>query len=403
MTLEEFARAKGRRSTNTSVVYSVAVRDWGKTLGYNSPDGALQEIKSGRLDAISSLDRFAQSLYDRKLAPKSVSLYVGAVQSFLRYHSIKLDRDELRARLVLKDAYVVSQDRGFSDEEIRSMLLRANLKAKTIVLVGVTTGARIGEIGCLKVGHLDLNRNPPTITIVAPTSKEKMNGDRTLFTTQECANVLKEFLGERLKNPNEWVFPHPKMKGEPEATEAHISQMRRLIQKCGFKMKLDDRSKRYALHTHCLRKTFYSKLISCGVVPNLAEAWMGHKVGLDSNYLRMPEQNLISEWRKVEPSLVFLTPTDPKTIANSVDRLKQTEAENIRLRQEIEKMDVEGLRKRIGELESIVAERTYVVSKIPPDRAAIVGEYLRSLSPEELNRILTEEHLETRRRKKETK
>jgi len=336
VTLEEFAKAKGRRSANTSTVYSLAVRDWSKALGYDSPEQALEEIKNGRLDAISSLDKFAQSLIDRNLAPKSVSLYVGAVQSFFRYHSIKLDRDELRARLILPDAHEVSTDRGFTDEEIRSLLLRANLKAKTIVLIGVTTGARIGEIGCLKVAHLDLNRDPPTITIVAPTNKTHKT--RTVFTTQECANVLKEFLGDRINNPNEWVFPHPKMEGKPEATEAHISQLRRLIRKCDLKYKLVDESKRYALHTHCLRKTFYSKLLASGVIPNLAEAWMGHRVGLDGNYLRLPEETLVSEWRKVEPSLVFLTPTDPKTIANSVDRLKQAEAENIRLRQEIDKL-----------------------------------------------------------------
>jgi len=336
MTLEEFANAKARRSVKTSESYQKAVRLWSSCLEMATPEIAIEKIKSGDIDPIQSLDKFVSYLMEKNLAPKSVGLYVTGVKGFLRYHGVKMDREELKARLVMPDQYEISVDRAFTDAEIRTLLLRGNLKAKTVLLLLLTTGCRVGELSKLKVGHLNLNADPPRVTFVA--SGNKTRRQRTIYTTLEAANIVRQFLGDRINQPSAWVFPHPTKTGEPESSDAHETQLRRLIKKCGLQFKIDDSSRRYGLHPHCARKTFYSKCLSAGVIPNLADAWLGHSVGLDANYLRLPEQELISEWRKVEPTLTFLSPVaDPKTARETGERIRQLEAENVRLREELSK------------------------------------------------------------------
>ena len=232
MTLGEFESAKGRRSSNTSRAYAQAVRAWSKVLGYGTPEVAVQEILSGRLDAIDSLSKYVDSLDGRHLAPKSMLLYVSAVKSFLKFHKIRVDSEDLKARVVLPADFEVSTDKAFTDEEIRTLLLRGNLKAKTLLLISLTTGARIGEVSRLKVGHLNLSANTPEITFHAPSNKIKRG--RTVFTTGECATVIKQFLGDRIKDTNAWLFPHPSKVGEPETSDAHETQLRRLIKRCGL-------------------------------------------------------------------------------------------------------------------------------------------------------------------------
>jgi hypothetical protein len=168
-----------------------------------------------------------------------------------------------------------------------------------------------------------------------------------------------------MKDLNAWLFPSPKDQTKPETSDAHEAQLTRLIEKCGLKTKLDESSKRYAVHPHCLRKTFYSKCLANGVLPNLANAWLGHTVGLDQNYLRLGDETLISEWRKVESSLVFLSPiTDVKTMKDTSDRIKQLESENARLTEETAELRnwQEDQGERIDELlkRSVVVEKTSV-------------------------------------------
>ncbi|MCJ7506449.1 site-specific integrase [Candidatus Bathyarchaeota archaeon] len=329
MGLNEFVNARNRRSENTGSHYGVSVRLFVKSVGFETPDQVIEAITKTGKDPIDLLDQFVASLTTKNLAPNSINSYIVGVKSFLRFHKIKLDAEELKNRLVLPSRYEVSVDRAFEDEEIRSMLMRTDLKGKVLILVGLTTGARIGEISKLRISDIDFEANPPTITFQP--SADKTRRGRTSFTTHETIKVISDFLGSRKSSdPQGWLFPKPKNALVPESGDSHEAQIRRLLIRCDLRTK-EGGSRRYALHTHCLRKTFRTKCAEANVLFHVSESWMGHAIGLDRNYLRLNGKVMVQEWQKVEPYITYLSPPDPKTLVESSERLKSLELENLRL------------------------------------------------------------------------
>jgi len=72
----------------------------------------------------------------------------------------------------------------------------------------------------------------------------------------------------------------------------------------------------YQLHIHSLRKFYRTHLESAGVSRTVISLWMSQVTGLDVNYFRPGEPQLVEEWRKAEPLLSL-------SGAEDVERLKK--------------------------------------------------------------------------------
>ncbi len=334
--MSDFKEHRARRSQVTANSYGLVVQRFAKTLKFESPESLIEAVKKGE-DPVMLLDKFVGILLmEKQVAPKTMNFYVAACKSFLRYSDVKLDEDALKNKLILPPQVSSTSDRGFTDPEIRTILLRSTLKSKTVFLLLLTTGGRIGEISKLKISSFDFEKKPPRVSFAANFTKTKKA--RTSFLTVECAAIVKEYLGERIKtDSNGWLFPNKSDSSIPMAPNAHIKQLTRLIEASGLREKLDPESRWYQLHIHCCRKTFYSKCLSAGVQYNIAEAWLGHKIGLDSSYERQPEEVRIREWSKVESSLTFLSSQmDGETkakVEKQTFELEVLRSENVELRE----------------------------------------------------------------------
>ena len=136
-----------------------------------------------------------------------------------------------------------------------------------------------------------------------------------------------------------YVFPN-ETGDKPAYQGGLIDLVERAIMKAGLRFKLESESARYAIHTHCLRKLFFSKCIGAGIDRGIVEGFMGHKFGLDSSYLRMNDDQLGEEYLKAMPALTFLKAENGET-----RKIVKAQAQ-----------EIERLRERLAKLEAIYSE-----------------------------------------------
>jgi integrase len=275
-----------------------------RCFGVQLVDLLIAKIKSGELEAYSTLDKFVSWLDGNGAAPKTIWIYVGAVKSLLEHEDVLLDKRKLR-KLQLPAKVEVSVDRIPTKQELRTIILNANPCARALITLLATSGMRIGEAGNLHIANLELLKNK--VTIVANRTKSRRT--RVTFITDETAGFIREYLGRRIDSKDEWLFPDPDNPSKPCPRNTLYMRIFRVLQKQGLRGKLDPDSRMYELHPHAFRKYFFTKLISAGVDRGVAEYLMGHKFGLDNAYLRMAEDRLRQEYLKAIDDFTFLTDT----------------------------------------------------------------------------------------------
>ena len=186
------------RSERTAETYKTALRVWARSRGVESPDLAIQEIRTKGTDPYTILQEFVNHLHSRKLAPKTILSYVVAVKGFLLDCDFDISPQRLRAKVVMPQQYEVSTDRAPTVEEVRRLLLRGNLATKAAITMLCSSGLRLGELGSLRVCDIKFGGENEPAKITLKAARTKTRKSRVTFMTAEAAGLLKEYLGERI-------------------------------------------------------------------------------------------------------------------------------------------------------------------------------------------------------------
>jgi len=103
-------------------------------------------------------------------------------------------------------------DRSLNGEEVERLLAYARTapwcKLFLFVLMALTTGARMGELRRLKGRHLRLDADDPCAI-----AEETKNGDPKVMPLSDT--VVKEIRRWGVPGPEDWLFPSPRMPGQP--------------------------------------------------------------------------------------------------------------------------------------------------------------------------------------------
>jgi integrase len=311
--LANYIDKKKVRSLKTAKTYEGALRVWAASRGREDPDQAVQEIKDKRLDPYEVLQEFVLHLQKRKkvmqkdgtekekagCAPKTITTYIGALKGFLVDSDVEISNEKMKQKVVLPQAYEISSDRAPTRDETRRILIRSNLPTKAAVVMLASSGMRLGELAQLKVSNIQFGENTSPSRIILKPSTTKTRKRRMTFISPEATELLKEYLGEKVSDPNMILFP--------EGSDALYGRIVRAISRTGLREKSDSESARYELHPHCFRKYFFSNCLSAGIDRGLVEGFMGHRFALDSAYLRMTDEELAVEYAKAIPKLTFLS------------------------------------------------------------------------------------------------
>jgi len=328
------------KSERTAREYGLTVRRWAKTRGFDSPDEAIEDIKTRSLDPYQVLQEYVTALHERKLAPASIHVHFSAVKRFLNDCDIEVLSERVRNKIVLPSYYLVSTDRAPTKEELKQTLLQSKLKTKVAIEMMGSSGMRIGEVASLRVCDMQFCKpgQPSKVKLKARATKGRKN--RITFISPEATDILRQYLGERIKDPDQYIFPRTKDDVDTKHVASTLyKQIVYAFNLAGLRKKEDSESPRYSLHPHCLRKYFHTNSLAAGVDRGLVEGFMGHTFALDSSYLRMSDEELQRNYMKAVDRLTFLT--TPELVADN--------EEVQRLRRELEE--------RLTKLEAVYTEQ----------------------------------------------
>jgi len=222
-------------------------------------------IKRDRQKIKNDIISFRNSI--NKLAPYTISNYINNVRSFLEYHDVDLnDKFWKKLRSTGKIKIGLTRDRIPTITELKNILNRSTLFQKTIILIALSSGTRIGEILKLELNDIDFNSKPTLINIRSEIAKNKKQ--RYTFITPETTNLLKEWLKDRdeyiKKSERYCVHPNTKIKPSNRKTifpfcyQTFYNRFKKTLEQSELNEK-DIQSARCIIHPHTLKKFFRTK------------------------------------------------------------------------------------------------------------------------------------------------
>lgn len=227
------------------------------------------------------LDKFGLEHIDRIVtewstenAPKTINTRLGTIRRML---SLAVEWDIIprvpRIRFVkVPDA----TPRWLTDAEMAALIEAIEPQWKTMVLVGLRTGLRIGELRGLQWGDVDLHRRVLQVKRTDPgrrtmdATSPKGNRERTVPLTNDAAATLRDLKPEKAR-AGDFVWPALlRRSGETRARARSEKGAWTAITRAATKAGLED------VAWHTLRHTYASHLVMRGVPLRTIQGWLGH-------------------------------------------------------------------------------------------------------------------------------
>ncbi len=271
------------------------------------PDELVKALREGRVDLYELLDEFVSVLVDEGKTRQTINVYIAAIRHFLLANGIKLDREELKNRVLLPRHYSQFEDRIPTKEELKLMYHTADLTTRTLLVVLVSTGMRIGEALKVKVEDLHLDHDPPYIRLRPEYCKGKRG--RIVLLTPEAVDLLKQYIRVKGLREGDLLFNL--------SYNSAWGRLRRVFDN------VDTRTvgRRYILHPHSLRKYFRTMLAVAGVHKDFINKLMGHKDYLSENYIRENLEMVKREYAKAIPYLTIQHEERRDVVSTFVDQM----------------------------------------------------------------------------------
>jgi hypothetical protein len=330
-----------------------------------SPDDLLMHVGNPRLIESQIID-YIMTLRKDGIAYASIQFYVAPIFTFYQLNDVVLNRKKVSR--YLGEYKRVVKDNAYTTEQIQQMLQNADIRMRMILLLLTSTGARIGALPSLVLGNLT---KIPELGIYRVLFYEDSSSEYYNFTTRECASTgIDNYLLYRQRCAEDIAFNATTQRWEPEESPLirlqfdvnDVLQIRhpqpitlnaiRVIMgnhlvKSGIR-KIEhptansiNRVRKSVPLTNGFRKFTISNFVRAGVKHDVRQMLVDHKGGyLDESYLRLTDEEILSEYMKAEPFL---------TIDDSM-RLKQ---ENQILKIRADKVDeafskIDDLKEKLG-------------------------------------------------------
>lgn len=316
--------------------------------------------------------------------------------------TIRMARDAIKLLLEMNDVESVNwkkinrvlpparhhgSDRPPSSDEIRRLLLHADLKMKCVILLLVSSGIRVGALDYLTWGDLDPVKSSgfdfARLRVYSGEPEEYVT-----FVTPECYETLQEYrktredVGEKIarKSPlislqlNERKIAKNVGTVIPRAVNSKVirNKLGSLWKEMGLRDSPESTGKtpkHEFKQAHGFRKFFKSECERF-VKSIYVEILMGHSTGVTASYMKPREEELAAEYAKAIPALTIMQP--PKGISKEeVKRMHQESLLGLAgyTKEEIDGMDLESMSNE--DIQRMARERFFGVASNNGKRVAV--------------------------------
>lgn len=332
-------------SNSTKAAYRLGINKFQKFLlnKYQFDEMELvQKVKKGDSDVYRVLGEFVVHLTQSSYKPKSLRVWLPAVNGYLRYLGVKIYREEFNSRVRMPKV-LLTREEGLSKETILRILHNSPPKLQTAILVAISSSMRLGEIVQIKISDVDFSSIPTRIKIRAEISKGKQG--REVFLTNEATKMLKDYLGRyfgwmddhnnthlrdtivfgRTSMVKKTRKPEEQLKGSSSEIAANVLQkmLENTLEKIP-ELNIKGENGRKVIHFHAFRK-YFRTVVGNTVNRDFAEALMGHRFYLDT-YYALTDEKRREMYLKAEPYLTISDFTKiEKNIKEMSDRQKELE------------------------------------------------------------------------------
>ena len=263
------------------------------------------------------------------LAPKTITTKLTVLIRYFESNQITFNKNFIR-NLKGRASEAISKEHVPDKTEIARIMEYMDIQAKTMTIVLVSSGMRIGETLRIRLDDLDLDQEPARINLRADYTKTKKS--RLVFISTEAKELLLEWLDYRpyfIEKNTEYL--------SDELLEAYAdrvfpftgSNFRKhwgnALKKAGLFEK-DPETSRMTIRPHTLRKFFrtYGRWKN----PDVAEALMGHTSGLTAIYARFDQAEEILREGYLEAEQNLSISQNTQTIIELRERV-ETQSEDI--------------------------------------------------------------------------
>ena len=289
-------------------------------------------------------------LKNRGISYSSQNMIINAAQKYCDAYDIDINVKKIRSYASELEQHY--PDEPYTAEQLRRLLDASDLRKKAILLLAISTGIRVGAFQELKLKHLEkLENNIYKVIVYGNSIKYRYY----TFTTPEAGKAIDDYLasraaaGEILKPEAPLIREEFRKEnaGSPRTLKSDgISALiYDMLVKVGLRKVKNNNP--FARHQtaimHGFRKFYNTALVKAGVKPVVVELLMGHKVGLQNNYLRLSETDILQEYLKAVDQLTI---SQEKQLKQEVAKLKTDVADietmkrsYLDMRLEIEKRD----------------------------------------------------------------
>ena len=323
--LDKMYRKSKSEKTGDSYFHGTLVfcRWYGK-----DPGKVIADLKQESVDVYKVLDDYVTYLSKSGRAPNTIKGYLTIAKKFLRAYGIEFSNDKLKEMIDMPRTHGITQDRIPTIEEMKAIIYSTNVRGKAMIAMLVSSGMRIGELLSLRVKDIDFGTQPTTVRLRAEVTKDRLA--RICFISDEATKFLKQYLGERVDNPDSYIFQgrHQGVRSDGSKYQNGKFENRAIsywnadtiftvaLKRAGIYEK-DDHG-RDRIHLHVMRKFFFTQMVPI-LGREITEALMGHKAFYDSAYRRFTESQLGEYYLKgmhavtIIDSKQSIKPTDVQT------------------------------------------------------------------------------------------
>ncbi|MEM4643883.1 MAG: site-specific integrase [Candidatus Methanomethylicaceae archaeon] len=219
---------------------------------------------------------------------------------------------ELKKRHRIK-GFTIHESTLPSYEQLSDLLRISDLRARTAILMLLSSGLRIGELSRLRLGNIELDVTPAGIYLSSKFTKSRRK--RVTFISTEAQASLKAYLEKRKSRGHSINDDSPVIatrKGDPVT----VWGLYEIVHRPMAQLSKKDPDGWYTLRPHILRKFFITQMLLAGVPDAIVDAMVGHQRYLAKEYELFEVPHFRQWYEKAMPRLLILE--QPKLSKESV-------------------------------------------------------------------------------------